>query len=192
MRDRRFLRQGKASEGARRRRGCGVGRCCDHGGRSRRAVRCAADAAVRCRARCAACAHSRIRFGTQSVRRDGADPGQSGIAQRLRRRIARRRRLRCAGRAADLRLRALGEAHPGLRFAGGQARQDHLHRLAERVAGRPRREGSGRGGACRAVPFHAVVLRGAWRRGTGERQSALPAQRHPRRHRPTLCSRQAR
>ena len=35
-----------------------------------------------------------------------------------------------------------------------------LHRLAERVAGRPRREGSGRGRACRAVPFHAVVLRG--------------------------------
>ena len=31
-----------------------------------------------------------------------------------------------------------------------------------------------------------------WRRGTGERQSALPTQRHPRRHRPALCSRQAR
>ena len=34
-----------------------------------------------------------------------------------------------------------------------------LHRLAERVAGRPRREGGGRGGTCRAVPLDAVVLR---------------------------------
>ena len=85
MRDRRVLRQGAAAEGARRRGGGGLGRRGDHGGRSRRAVRRAAAAAVRCGARSAARAHPGIRLGAQSVRRDGADSGQSGIAERLRR-----------------------------------------------------------------------------------------------------------
>ena len=76
-------------------------------------------------------AHPGVRLGAQSVRRDGADPGQSGIAERLRRCAAGRSGVRRAGGAADLRLRAVGEAHPGLRFAGGEARQDRLHRLAD-------------------------------------------------------------
>ena len=82
------------------------------------------------------------------------------IAQRLRRCTAWRCRVRCVGGTSDLRLRTFGEAHSGLRFAGGQARQDRVHRLAERVAGRARREGGGRGGACCAVPLDAFVLCG--------------------------------
>ena len=57
-------------------------------------------------ARRAARAHPGVRLGAQSVRRDGADPGQSGIAERLRRCAARRSGVWRAGGAADLWLRA--------------------------------------------------------------------------------------
>ena len=52
---------------------------------------------------------------------------------------------------------------PVYEFTRGEARQDRLHRLAERMAGRPRREGGGRGRTRRAVPLHAVLLCSAGR-----------------------------
>ena len=109
-----FFAKAQAAEGARRRGGRGLRRRGDHGGRSRRTVRRAVAAAIGRGARRAAGAHPGVRLGAQSVRRDGADPGQSGIAERVRRCAARRSGVWRAGGAADLWLRAVGEAHPGL------------------------------------------------------------------------------
>ena len=87
-----------------------------------------------------------------------ADPESLGICAG---RAAGRSAVRRAGLAADLWLRAVGEAAAGLQRPGGAARQDGLRRLADRMAGRA---GRGRGEPVRpggAVPLDERVFRGA-------------------------------
>ena len=90
-----------------------------------------------------------------SPRRSSAIRRRWASAPRRRERSAIRR----AGVAADLRLRALGEAAGGLQRAGGAVRQDGLRRLADGMAGRA---GCGGGEPVQLggfVPLHERLFR---------------------------------
>ena len=126
-----FFAKAHAAEGARCRRGCGFGWCRDHGGGSRRAVR-----------RAAAAASDTVRDVLMAhIPEFGSARNPCDVTAQI---LANPESLNACADAllGDPSYGALvvpqtygyaplGEAHPGLRFAGGEARQDRLHRLAD-------------------------------------------------------------
>ena len=84
--------------------------------------------------------------------------------------------LRRAGGADDLWLRAVGETDSGLRPTGEEARQDRLHRLADRMAGRSRREGGGRVRSTSRCSARCRTASPRWRHGTGAPANAAGGQ----------------